>query len=98
MVSEKAAKIGKRIQIIRHLKQLSQKEVAKYLGVSQAHLSNIETGNNNCTLNNLFKLSEIFQCSIKDFFVDFDEPEKSKIQTETFTLNEFTQALLSLKK
>ncbi len=98
MVNEKAAKVGQRIRIIRITNQLSQAEVAKYLGVSQAHLSNIETGNNNCTLNNLFKISEIFQCSIKDFFVDFDEPKKPEIQTETFTLNEFTQALLSLKK
>lgn len=98
MINEKAAKVGQRIKIIRITNQLSQLEVAKSLGISQAHLSNIETGSNNCTLNNLFKLSEFFQCSIKDFFVDFDEPEKPEIQTETFTLNEFTQALLSLKK
>ncbi len=96
MVNEKAAKIGKRIQIIRHLKQLSQKEVAKIVGITQTHLCNIERGKSNCTMDNLIKLSKVFQCPMKNFFIDIDTPNQT--QAEKLTFDDLIEILRIIKK
>ncbi len=74
MISEKTAKVGFRIKDIRITKHLSQVELAKKIGISQAHMSNIECGRSHCTLENLIKLSENLECPVRDFFVDIDGP------------------------
>lgn len=99
MVSEKTTKVGSRIKYIRLVHQLSQKTVAEKIGVSQANLSNIECGRSCCTLENLISLSEVLECPVRDFFVDLDgDLEKSKQQQELFSLTDFANALLAMKK
>ncbi len=99
MVSEKIAKVGARIKYLRLVNQLSQKAIAEKIGVSQANLSNIECGRSNCTLDNLLKLSEVLQCPVSDFFVDIDgEQQKPRQEQGLFSLNDFANALLSMKK
>lgn len=56
--------IGIRIKAFRLRKDISQMELAKMLGVSQTHMSNIERGRAGITIENLVKMSNIFQCSM----------------------------------
>ncbi len=98
MMKEKIAKVGAQIKQIRLMHRLSQKELADKIGIAQASLSNIECGRNNCTLENLIKLSEVLECPIRDFFVDLDGKCEKEKQEAVFTLNDLVTALLSLKK
>lgn len=98
MMKEKIAKVGAQIKQIRLMHRLSQKELADKIGISQASLSNIECGRNNCTLENLIKLSEVLECPVRDFFVELDGKFTKEKQGEVFTLDELVNALLYLKK
>lgn len=98
-MSQKTEMVGSRIKYIRIGKRLSQTEVAHKVGISQAYLSNIESGRSHCTLENLIKIGELFRCPIRDFFVDVDkEYEKKDEDKELFSLLELATALLELKK
>ena len=44
---------------------LKQSELAEMVGISEKHLSKIETGKN--ALDNFFKMTEILKLSLKDF-------------------------------
>lgn len=45
--------IGTRIKMLRFAKHMQQTELAKRMGISQTHMSNIESGRNNVTVENL---------------------------------------------
>lgn len=60
--------IGKRLQELRESKNLSQSDLANYLGISQPLLSQIEAGNRNLNLSLLDKLCSLFCCS-KDYLL-----------------------------
>ena len=99
MVSEKTVKVGSKIKYIRLVNQMSQKAVAEKVGISQASLSNIECGRSNCTLENLISLSEVLGCPVRDCFAEIDgEPEKPQQEQGLFSLTDFANALLSMKK
>lgn len=97
-MSTEAKLVGQRIKIIRITKHLQQTEVAKRVGVSQAHLSNIESGRSNVTLENLLKLQEVLECSVSSFFTDVDNKTKIKPQEQCFSMEDFASALLFLKQ
>ena len=71
-MSEKTKLVGARIRLLRLERNMAQNEVAEKIGISQAHLSNIEKGRNNITLENLLHLHEVLGCSVASFFVDID--------------------------
>ena len=99
MISEKTRLVGARIKFIRMGKHLPQREVAEKIGVSQAHMSNIECGRSHVTLENLIKLSEVLEVKVRDFFVDLDGAEDPvKAENGMFTLVDLANALLQLKK
>lgn len=79
---------------------MNQKEIAQKIGISQAHLSNIESGRSNLTMENLFKLQELFSVPFSEFFVEVDKllqmPKESPKQS-SFTLEELATALLALR-
>lgn len=105
-MSEKARLVGARIRLLRLGKNLAQNDVAAQVGISQAHLSNIEKGRNNITLENLLKLHEVLDCPMSSFFVDIDgakagaqkQEEQPNPLQEQFTVSELLQALLAIKK
>ena len=78
IVSERAKRVGKRIKAMRMQRCMSQSEVAKMIGISQAHLSNIEGGRSNITLSNLLKLHDVLEVSMADLFVDIDGDMKKQ--------------------
>jgi transcriptional regulator with XRE-family HTH domain len=55
--------IGKRIQEVRISKGLAGVDVAACLGIGKNQLSRIENGRANCTISQLFVLSQILECS-----------------------------------
>ena len=58
--------IGINIKIKRIRQGISQAKLAKLLGVSAAHLCNIEKGKVKISLKMLYKLTGFFKCSLDD--------------------------------
>ena len=58
--------IGINIKIKRIRQGISQAKLAKLLGVSAAHLCNIESGKVKISLKMLCKLTGFFKCSLDD--------------------------------
>ena len=90
--------IGLRIKTLRLKNNIYQTVLAKEIGVSQTHMSNIESGRNNVTVDNLYKLHEILECPMSSFFVDIDGKEEEKDTKDVFSLEDLAQALILLKK
>ena len=65
--------LGRRVKFMRMDKGISQTKMAEMLGLSQTNLSNMESGRTTITTQNLFKMKEIWECKMADFFVDFDD-------------------------
>lgn len=73
MISKNASLVGKRIKMMRLARGLRQKYLAERLEISQANMSNIESGRCAVTIDHLIILREIFACSMNDFFVDMEK-------------------------
>ena len=73
--------------------------LAKEIGVSQTHMSNIESGRAGLTLENLVKMSKIFNCGIDE--IVFGEVEKKQEQgvdvLKNCTMQDIIQAMQMLK-
>lgn len=89
--------VGTRIKMLRFAKHLQQTELAQRMGISQTHMSNIESGRNNVTLDNLYKLHEILECPMSSFFVDIDGQEAPAKNNDSISLDELAQALMMIK-
>ena len=59
--------IGKTIQTIRKRANIKQSELAEKIGISEKHLSKIETGKNLPSLDNFLKMAEVLNFSLNDF-------------------------------
>ena len=99
-MSERAKRVGERIKAMRMQRCMSQSEVAKMIGISQAHLSNIECGRSNITLENLFALQDCFEVRMEDFFEDLDSSFlQGQAKKETIiNLDDIKNALQLIKK
>lgn len=93
---EKLECIGRRIKLIRVAKGIRQYDIAKSMGISQAHLSNIERGRNSVTLENLIKLQILLECPISEFFCDIEE--RIKDQKSDVSMADLQNILALLKK
>ena len=80
-------KIGKKLQKAREEAGLSQKELARRLGCTQASLSNYELGKRRLYLAELQHLSEILGKPVTFFLEDIDEAEDA----EPVDLNEIVK-------
>ncbi len=69
---------GKRIKELRKKNGYTQEQLSEKLGLFQKQIGNIETGTCFTTINNLEKLSEIFELDIKDLF-DFQHLKSRKM-------------------
>lgn len=59
--------VGKIIQLKRKILGLKQSELAELVGISEKHLSKIETGRNYPALDNFLKIAEVLKLSLRDF-------------------------------
>lgn len=62
--------IGKTIQTLRKKVNIKQSELAEKIGISEKHLSKIETGKNLPSLNNFLKMAQILHFSLSDFGIE----------------------------
>lgn len=60
--------IGKRIQEIRKHRKLTQEQVAEFVGIETASISNIENGKYYPTAENLDKIINVLNISPRDLF------------------------------
>jgi transcriptional regulator with XRE-family HTH domain len=96
MISEKARLVGNRIKMMRLAKGLRQKHVADMLKISQANMSNIESGRCAVTIDHLIILREIFACSMNDFFVDI-EKSADKSSNKGYSVEDLFKIVAKLK-
>ena len=99
-MSERTSMVGKRVRVLRMQKGISQNKLARSVGISQAHMSNIENGHSNITLENLFALHDILCVSMASFFVDIDGIQEAKEVKEAkgfIGLDDMIDALLLIK-
>lgn len=61
--------LGQNIKQLRLEKNITQKELASLIGVSQRLISNYENGSATPTVENLIKIADIFKVSL-DFLTD----------------------------
>lgn len=104
MYNENAWKqVGYNIKLLRTQRRIKQMELAAQLGISQTHLSNLEKGRSQISLQNLVRCANILQCKLDDFFV---MPEDSSTAADggkeapqaTYTLAEIQQLLQLLHR
>lgn len=84
--------IGYRLKNLRIEREIAQTELARAIGVSQTHLSNIETGKVGLTTENLVKLTEVLDCSLDEILLGRKVNRQSKLEMakEISILNDFT--------
>ena len=90
--------IGARLRMIRVEKEMNQSDVAKKMGVSQTHLSNIEGGKNNISVPNLLKMREIYGCTMKEIFADLDKKEVEAESVSKLTLEDLRNIASLLRR
>lgn len=68
-------KFGKVIVEIRKSRGLSQHDICEYTGLSQKYLSDIENGKRNLRLDTIVMLTNYFNISMGDFFLEVEHIE-----------------------
>ena len=70
--------IGKTIQNIRKKSKMKQSEFAELIGISEKHLSKIETGKNLPSLDNFLKMASVLKFSLEDFGIKTERKKNAK--------------------
>ena len=91
--------IGMRIKTMRMKNNIYQTVLAKEIGISQTHMSNIESGRAGLTLENLVKMVIIFNCSIDEIVFGKEEvkQEQGMDVLKNCTMQDIVQAMQMLK-
>ena len=91
--------IGMRIKTMRLKNNIYQTVLAKEIGISQTHMSNIESGRAGLTLENLVKMSRIFNCGIDEivFGEEAAKQEQGVDVLKNCTMQDIIQAMQMLK-
>ena len=75
--------IAKIIKNARKAKNMKQSELAESIGISEKHLSKIETGKNYPALDNFLRLIEVLDLSLSDFGLkEVNKISATKIQLQ----------------
>ncbi len=96
--------IGGNIRFLRMARQLSQQEMAKRIGISQTHLSNLEHNHTQVSLKLLLRIANVLECPLPVFLdtqaaLDWGKEQAEKAATEqdtpaeVYTLEEVRQLL-----
>lgn len=67
-VVPKAADVGARLRRLRRERRLTQADLASQIGIQQSDLSRMEKGEYRVALDSLFKLLNVFDVKMADFF------------------------------
>ncbi len=88
--------IAQILQNARKRKHLKQSELAEIIGISEKHLSKIETGKNYPSLDNFLKIIEVLGLSLKDFGLKETNICSENKEQLLKIINTSTEAQLSL--
>ena len=88
----RSKEIGARIQALRKEHNMTQEELAEILHVSRTHLSNLETGQKNLTLEFLTEVTSYFNVSL-DHLVYGINPSSQQIKQAALEISERLQTL-----
>ena len=90
--SDTCSEIGIRIQDIRESRHMKAIELASYLGIGKNQMSRIESGKANCTVPQLYVISQILGCSVDYLLfgkqcltISQEQADSIKVLIETFT-------------
>ena len=104
MYDEKSLQgIGHSIKLLRTLHKVSQQSLAQELGISQTHMSNIESGRVAVTLRLLMRVANLFACSLDDIISSSFSIEEevaaaaSAVQEESYSAEEVRLLLKMLQ-
>ena len=91
--------IGMRIKTMRLKNNIYQTVLAKEIGISQTHMSNIDSGRAGLTLENLVKMVIIFNCSLDEIVFGKEEvkQEQGMDVLKNCTMQDIVQAMQMLK-
>ena len=84
--------LGSKIKLLRTLHHVNQQQLAKQLGISQTHMSNIEAGRVSVNLRLLMRIANLFECKLDDIisgsFSIEEEVEASAEPEENYSAEE----------
>ena len=63
-------KIGNKIRVHRHKRDLSQEQFASLCGLDRTYIAGIEQGKRNVSIVNLEKIAKAFEMSLNELFKD----------------------------
>lgn len=89
------AEIGERVRLGRKRLKLSQCEFALRMGLSRTSISNIESGRQMLTVENILKLTKMFSCSA-DEILGISKPVISEVRTELTGLRARIQRIVQI--
>ncbi len=83
-------KIGEKIKYIREMENMTQADVATFLGVDQSMISKYENGERAISSDSLNKLATLFCCPVKTFITDASTLPTGKMafRTEALTFED----------
>ena len=96
--------IGQKIKFYRKLRGLTQAELAENIGLSEKHLSKIETGLHYPSISVFWDVCEILSIPLSEFGINIDEQSDNKLRNDVlrkiYLLNsselEYLSSLLEL--
>ena len=65
-MNNSAKKLGQNMKRIRKVKQMTQGDICRKLGVDRSYISNVESGNKNPTLSTITKLAKALGVSVDE--------------------------------
>ena len=71
--------IAEKLKNLRKENNYTQKQIADYLEIDQSHLSNIEHGKRNISIDMVEKLCNLYNCSLEYLLGETDTYKKTKI-------------------
>ena len=102
MYDEKSLQgIGNKIKLLRTLHKVNQQQLAKQLGISQTHMSNLEGGRVSVSLRLLMRIANLFACRLDDIisgeFSTDGELSASAVPEECYSAEEVRLLLKMLQ-
>jgi transcriptional regulator with XRE-family HTH domain len=74
----KVALVGSRIRELRKGRHLTQTELSEKIGIAQSDLSRMEQGEYKVGLDTLFKILQVFDLKMGEFFGETDSPAEKE--------------------
>ncbi len=76
----KVALVGSRIRELRKGRHLTQTELSEKIGIAQSDLSRMEQGEYKVGLDTLFKILQVFDLKMGEFFGEHDSPAEKDVR------------------